>query len=103
MMMMNDNQSDQSDQSDQSEPMDLSAGYCVKFYVYGDGSYGVGEPTELDKEEQAEEQDEDASIPDLTTSLKRLLNVVKAHPIGESDEAQFDAGFKSGPAKGSMY
>lgn len=83
-------------------PPDLAAGYCIEFYVYGDGTYGVGEPHAIaDKPDAgAEEDNEDTHIPDLTAALKRLLNVVKTNPIGEDENEQFNAGYNAGPAGG---
>ena len=92
-------------QQDEQTPPDMSNGYCVKFYVYGDGSYGVGDPQPIEEgdEESQDKADDDNHIPDLTRSLKMLLNVVKSNPVGSDDEAAFNAGFDSGPSKGSPY
>jgi hypothetical protein len=72
---------------------DLSQGYCVDLYVYGDGSYAVGEPEPID------EDHDDTSVekvPDLATALKHLIHVVKSNPVGASDEEHFAAGFSGG-------
>lgn len=83
-----------------TSPSDLTKGYCVKLHVYGDGSFGVGEPEPMDDEAESNDDGDDAHIPDLTAALKRLLNVVKTNPIGDDEEAQFDAGYAAGPANG---
>lgn len=71
----------------------IEEGYCVKFYAYGDGSYGIGEPEPLTPED---DDDEGAHVADLTSALKRLLNVVKQNPVGSDEDAQFDAGYNPG-------
>lgn len=77
---------------------DMTKGYCVKFYVWEDGTFSIGEPeavTEDEREGNAESEGENQT--DLTSALKRLLNVVKQNPVGSDDEAQFAAGYNAGP------
>lgn len=77
---------------------DTSDGYCVKFYVYADGTFSIGEPEPISEEEHAANaESEGENQTDLTSALKRLLNVVKQHPVGHDDETQFAAGYNAGP------
>lgn len=88
------NVSQPSQESDiESDPNSIEDGYCVKLYVYGDGSFGIGEPEAIAPDE---EDDEGSHIADLTSALKRLLNVVKQNPVGSDEDAQFDAGYNPG-------
>lgn len=89
------------DQDVEEVSHDLTEGYCVKFYVWPDGSYSLGEPVPIDDEEyDANEQSDGEHQTDLTSALKRLINIVKQHPVGSNDEEQFSAGYAAGPGGG---
>ena len=86
----------------QPENESQEGGYCVEFYVYPDGTYGVGKPEPIDHDEEDEEDEDVQKTPDLTAALKTLLNVVKNNPVGENPQAAFEAGYNSGaPQMGS--
>ena len=67
---------------------DLSQGYCVKLYVYGDGSYGVGAPEPLSPDESASE-----SFDTVGAALKGVLDVIKQNPAGGDANTQLEAGY----------
>ena len=73
---------------------DFSKGYSVMFHANEDGTYSVGEPM-AHSEDNAEPEGE--TIAELPAALKVLLNMVKSHPVGESDQAQFQAGYGAEP------
>ena len=100
-----------------SAPKDLSKGYSVELSVYPDDSYTVSEPEPLAEEasEPGEEPDpnaptadteptaeptgepeDDGHISDLTSAIKRLLNVIKRNPIGDNSQESFNAGYNQG-------
>lgn len=78
---------------------DISQGYCVRFEVTPNG-FSVSEPEPLSApSEYSEGQEADESapapVPDLTTAIKELLHVVKAHPLGNNPVADLQAGYGS--------
>ena len=80
----------------ESPPTDLQEGYQILLTVTRDG-FSVSEPTPLPPAPQSPDtatSDEDM-VPDLTSAIKHLLAVVKAHPVGEDEQAQFAAGYES--------
>ena len=77
------------------QPHDLSHGYTVELSVYPDDTFSVSEPEPLAEEEEEHEPDADEEhIHDLTSAIKRLLNVVRRNPVGDNSQESFDQGFK---------
>lgn len=87
------------DSDDVNSEMDSDRdGYCIKFYVWPDGTFSIGEPQPIsDEEADANVESEGENQSDLTSALKRLLNVVKSNPVSGDDEEQFAAGYAAGP------
>lgn len=80
----------------ESPPTDLQEGYQILFTVTRDG-FSVSEPMPLPAVPQSPDtatSDEDM-VSDLTSAIKHLLAVVKAHPVGEDEHASFAAGYES--------
>lgn len=82
---------------DVNSDQDLSKGYCIKVEVYPDG-FTVSDPLPLDdsSEEYAEgsednpQEEAEEKIPDLTSMLKNVMQVVKENPVGQGEEQAFD-------------
>lgn len=80
---------------------DLAQGYCVELHVLPDGTYKVVGPEPLEEEAQ-EDQGEAAGseagkdVSSIGDALKAILGIVKANPVGNSDQASFEAGYQAG-------
>ena len=81
------------------EAGDLSQGYCIELSVLPDGTFKVSGPEPL-QEEAAEEQGEapgseaGEDFESIGEALKGVLTIIKQNPVGDSDQANFEAGFK---------
>lgn len=78
---------------------DMSQGYCLELSVLPDGTFKVSGPEPL-KDEAAEEQGEAYSemgqdYDSIGAALKGVLEILKANPVGDSEQKQFDAGFSA--------
>lgn len=70
-------------------------GYVIEIVVKSDGTFAVSK--EALQEEAMEENGEApaATFENLGAALKAVMDMVKANPIGESDQAQFEAGYQA--------
>jgi hypothetical protein len=89
--------SPESSSTGEGEEGNISQGYLITLTVTPDG-YSVSDPEPLpaapsDQSEEQGESDEE-TVPDLTTAIKHILAVVKANPLGESEQEQFSAGLQ---------
>jgi hypothetical protein len=76
------------------------AGYCVELCVNADGTFAVSGPEPL-PDEHAEGAAESAGEPlaNIGQALKAILQIVQDHPLGQSQQKSFEAGYASGPAR----
>lgn len=79
---------------------DLAQGFCIEISVLPDGTYKVSGPEPL-ADEAAEEQGEAGSelgqdFDSIGAALKQVLQVIKDNPLGDSDQANFEAGYAKG-------
>ena len=80
---------------------DMTQGYCVELTVKSDGTFAVSGPEPIEQEAAEEDAElgaaageEDAEVLDnIGAALKAILDLVKANPVGESEQGNFDAGF----------
>lgn len=83
-----------------SEERDITHGYQIVIAVTPEG-YRVSDAEPLAASPMMPKaQSEDASesedtIPDLTTALRHVMAVVKANPIGDDAQSQFEAGYSA--------
>lgn len=69
-------------------------GYVIEIIVKSDGTFAVSK--EMLQEEAAEETGKEPAdtFDNLGAALKAVMDMVKANPVGASDQAQFEAGYK---------
>jgi hypothetical protein len=73
---------------------EAAQGYVIEIIVKSDGTFAVSK--EMLQEEAMEEDGEApaATFENLGAALKAVMDMVKANPVGESDQAQFEAGYQ---------
>ena len=70
----------------------FSQGYHLGIDVLPDG-FRVSDPEPLHAAPNPDEQESEPElVPDLTTALKHVVAVVKAHPIAPSEQDSFQSG-----------
>ena len=79
---------------------DLTQGYCIEVSVLPDGTFKVSGPEPL-AAEAAEEQGEAGSeigqdFDSIGGALKGVMDIVKANPVGDNEQANFEAGYSGG-------
>jgi len=69
-------------------------GYVIEIIVKADGTFAVSKET-LQEEAKEETGKEPAdTFENLGAALKAVMDMVKANPVGVSDQAQFEAGYQ---------
>lgn len=79
---------------------DVSQGYCIDISVLPDGSFKVSgpEPLEAEAAEDAGEapgSEMGTDFDSIGAALKGVLDIIKQNPVGESADAQLEAGYAS--------
>ena len=77
-----------------AEDMMAPQGYVIEIIVKADGTFAVSK--EMLQEEAMEETGKAPAdtFDNLGAALKAVMDMVKANPVGESDQAQFEAGYQ---------
>jgi len=79
---------------DAAAPAEEMMGYVIEIIVKADGTFAVSK--EMLQEEAMEETGKAPAdtFDNLGAALKAVMDMVKANPVGESDQAQFEAGYQ---------
>ena len=77
-----------------AEEMMEPQGYVIEIVVKSDGTFAVSK--EMLQEEAMEETGKEPAdtFENLGAALKAVMDMVKANPVGVSDQAQFEAGYR---------
>jgi hypothetical protein len=81
---------------------DQSQGYLVEIKVLADGTFQVKQETmQIEPEEAAAAGEETGeNFDNLGDALKEVIRIVRDNPVGESEQANFEAGAGIAPRGG---
>lgn len=78
---------------EESATPDLAQGYCIEVSVLPDGTFNVAGPEPLEADAAEGSYNAGEGVQSVGEALKAVLSIIKANPVGGSDQDQFSAGY----------